>query len=131
MKEITMANKIYLEQFDVYVNQYLTVSQIQQIVNAISKFDSWSEREQNKNILVLYHATNMGQENIENYDYDILQSSGLIDSVIANIKNYNEIEEAINWTESIQRALILLSKELPTIIKPLKEVAKYGTTNKK
>ena len=120
MKELKAAERVYLEQYDVHVNRYLTLAQIQQIVNAIKIFDTWAEREQNKNMLVLYHATDIGKEALEASDYDLLQSSGLIDSVLDCIMNFYDIDKALDWTESTQRALAQIIKDgLPQIRKIL------------
>lgn len=115
MKEIKSLGTKYLSDFDVEVNPYLTLAQIQQIVNAITKFDTWSEREQNKNMLVLYHATNMGKDELEKIDYDVLHNSGLINAVISQIKNYEDIDKAIKYTESFQRMVVQISKEMPKL----------------
>lgn len=128
MKELKAAERVYLEQYDVHVNRYLTLAQIQQIVNAIKVFDTWAEREQNKNMLVLYHATDIGKEALEASDYDLLQSSGLIDSVLDCVMNFYDIDKALDWTESTQRALAQIIRDgLPQIRKILenpKAVAK-------
>lgn len=114
MNEIKKLAPIYLEKFDIYVNPYLSVNQIQQIVNAIIKFDMWSEREQNKMILTLYHATNMSKEDIEKYDYEIFEQSGLISEVVKNICNFDKIEEALNYHQSTARGVYqILNKVAP------------------
>ena len=128
MKELKATEQVYLEDYDVHVNRYLTLAQIQQIVNAIKVFDTWAEREQNKNVLVLYHATDIGKEALEASDYNLLQSSGLIDNVLDCIVNFYDIDKALDWTESTQRALAQIIKDgLPQIRKILenpKAVAK-------
>ena len=128
MKELKAAEQVYLEDYGVRVNRYLTLAQIQQIVNAIKVFDTWAEREQNKNMLVLYHATDIGKEALEASDYDLLQSSGLIDNVLDCVMNFYDIDKALDWTESTQRALAQIIKDgLPQIRKILenpKAVAK-------
>ena len=128
MKELKAAEQVYLEDYGVHVNRYLTLAQIQQIVNAIKVFDTWAEREQNKNMLVLYHATDIGKEALEASDYNLLQSSGLIDSVLECVVNFYDIDKALDWTESTQRALAQIIKDgLPQIRKILenpKAVAK-------
>lgn len=131
MKEIKVKENIYLEDFDVHVNQYLTYAQIQQIVNAVIKFDTWSERYQNIDMLILYHATNINKEELEKYDVDILKQSGLIDAVKNNIVNLNELNEAIEYTTSVQRALSQIAKMLPTKMKELEKVINYGNKSSK
>lgn len=119
MKEIKAKENIYLEDFDVHVNQYLTYAQIQQIVNAVVIFDTWSERHQNIDMLILYHATDIDKNELEKYDIDILKQSGLIDTVKNNIVNLNELTEAIEYTTSVQRALSQILKQMPQISKAL------------
>lgn len=130
MKEIVKHEPVYLEAFDIHVNQYLTYAQIQQIVDAVKVFDVYAERMQNIDMLVLFHATDMGRENIEKYDHDTLLCSGLIDAVKSKILNFYLIQEGINYTESTQRAMAQIMKQLPETIKPLQEVMKkYGNAN--
>ena len=133
MKDINKKiDSIYLEDFDVNVNPYLTYSQIQQIINAICKFETYSERKQSMDMLILYHATGIGKNRLENLGHDLLLQSGLIDSVMKEIKNLNEIHEGIKYTESVSHLIIQLSKRFPDVIKQIKEVAEeYGNTNKK
>lgn len=47
----------YIEEFDINVNDYLTYAEVQVIVNGIIKFDTWSERQTNIDMLVLNFAT--------------------------------------------------------------------------
>lgn len=123
MKEIKSLDTIYLADFDIEVNPYLTLAQIQQIVNTITKFDVWAEREENKNMLILYHATNIGKEKLEEIDYNTLHDSGLIDAVNGSIKNYSEVDEAVKYTESFQRMISQISRELPELTKSFNKVA--------
>lgn len=124
MKELKGNDPKYLEDYDVKVNIYLTEAQIQQIVNAIIQFDTWAERQENKNILVLYHATDMTKDDIEKYSYDVLQSSGLIDAVVSKIVNYEEIDKAIAWTEGMNRTLNQIAKELGKMMKNHEKTSK-------
>lgn len=112
MVKIDKIPNIHLKEFDIEVRPYLTYSQIQQIVNAVVKFDIWAERQQNIELLVLYHATDIGKEKIEEIDHDTFLQSGLIDAVKAQIKNINQIYEAIEYTESTSRALSQMAKML-------------------
>ena len=130
MKEIKSEDKIYLDKYDVNVNPYLTLYQIQQIVNAVTKFDTYAEREENKNILMLYHATDMTKKDIESMTYELMQQSGLIEDVAAAIKNYNEIDKAIQWTESIGRSLNQIAGEIHKMMH-LNEVNRNGSKTKK
>ena len=131
MKEIKIENQVELYDFDIKVNTYLTYDQIQQIVNAVIKFDTWAERQQNIDMLVLYHTTDVGKEGIESYSHDEWLQSGIIDAVKNNIKNYSKIKEAIEYTESTQRALAQIIKRLPELTAPLEKVMKRGKPNTK
>lgn len=121
MKEIKVIEPIYLKDFDVEVNPYLTYAQIQNIVNAVCQFDSWADREQNIDILLLYHATNLSKEEIEEYGHEALLQSGIIDEVRANVKNFGQIREAIAYTQSVEKSLAAISKQLPKIVEDVKK----------
>lgn len=125
MKELKEL-KYHSEEYDVDINRYLTYSQIQQIVNSVGQFDSWAERQQNIDMLVLYHATNIGAESIEKCTHDELLKSGLIDVVNKEVYNINEVKDALNYNESVQRALNLIARELPTYIDKIEGVLKHG-----
>ena len=124
MKEIKSLDKIYLKDFDVYVNQYLTYAQIQQIINSTLKLDSWAERQQNIDMLVLYHVTNITSEELENIGHDTILQSGLLDEVYKMVKNINDIYKGIDYSESLKFALSALSKKMPELIKEIKKQVK-------
>lgn len=102
----------YLEKYGVTVNRYLTYAQIQQIVEATMKFHTWAERQQNIDMLVLVHATDMTVEEIEKYTHDELLQCGLIDKVTNNIENMWDIGYALEYHESTQRALAQILGEI-------------------
>lgn len=112
----------FLKEFDVEVNQYLTYAQIVQISQAVSQFTNWAERQQNIDILVLFHATNMSKEKIESMTHDEMLTSGLLEAVKNNVVNYYQIKDCIDYTESIQRALSQIAKRLPEITNNLKSI---------
>lgn len=126
MKDISKLTPIYLEKYDIEVNPYLTYSQIQQIVNAVIGSDSWAERNQIIDLLILKHATNINVQEIEHYGHDLLLTSGLIDAVCGEVVNLSEVYKAIEYTESTARALAQILKELPNLIEPLNLVMKRG-----
>ena len=131
MKEIKGINPIYIDEFDIAVNPYLTYSQIQQIVNAVIKFDKWAERQQNIDLLVLYHATDIDKESIEEVGHDKLLQSGLIDAVFGQIINIDKIYKGIEYTESTSRALNQIAKILPHKLQEIeKEVGKNVKSKK-
>jgi len=124
MKEIKAITPYESEQFDITVNRYLTYAQIQQIINAVVKMDNnWAERQQNIDMLVLDHATNIGAEKLQQIGHDTLLQSGLIDEVRDHICNLTDLYEAINWTTSIQRSLLQLSQRFDQNVKMLEKKA--------
>lgn len=132
MKEIKSLEKKYLEDFDIFVDSYLTYEQIDQIVRAISKEDNWSIREQMIDMLILYHVTDIKKEDLEKVGHEDLLKSGLIDEVKLNVKNLNRLQDAINYSQSFICALKQFSEKMPELKKYfLNGKKKYGATNKK
>lgn len=132
MKEIKAMDKVYLEEFDVYVNPYLTYAQIQAIVNGVKNLDSWAEREQNIDMCVLAFATDIPTEKLEELGHDALLQSGLINAVMLEVKNLYDVYEAIEYTESTKRALAQIIKYLPKYQEQLDAVVKkYGKPSTK
>ena len=132
MKEIKAMDKVYLEEFDVYVNPYLTYAQIQAIVNGVKSLDSWAEREQNIDMCVMAFATDIPTEKLEELGHDALLQSGLINAVCGEIKNLFSVYEAIEYTESTKRALAQIIKALPKYQEQLDAVVKkYGKPSTK
>lgn len=130
MKEIKIQESTQLKNYDVIVNTYLTYAQIQQIVDGVKTMDSWAERQINIDMGILYHSTDIGKEKIEELGHDALLQSGLIDEVKAHVKNVGQIYEAIKYTESTQRALAQILKQLPELFKKLEKVDKIGASKK-
>lgn len=137
MKKIKVKEKVYLEDYDVYVNPYLTYAQIQQIANAVVSLsepdeegkthDSWAERNQCIDMLMLYHATDITKEQLDELGHELCLSSGLIDAVFCKIENVFDVEKAIDYQESGKQALNQFLNQLPEKLKPLEEVVKkYG-----
>ena len=132
MKEIKAIEPKYIEAYDVRVNPYLTYAQIQAIVNGVKELDGWAEREQNIDMCVLAFATDIPTEKLEEIGHDALLQSGLIHAVEGEIKNLFSVYEAIEYTESIKRALAQIVKALPKYQEQLDAVVKkYGGTTTK
>ena len=126
MKEIKGNQTVYLEDYDITVNKYLTYAQIQQIANAVvaasanDADDTWANRETNIDMLVLYHATDIGKEKLEEIGHDNLLTSGLIDAVRYRIENLYSVNDAIDYIENNQRAINKMLKSLPKILEDSK-----------
>lgn len=102
----------FLKKYGITVNRYLTYAQIQQIVEATMKFHTWAERQQNIDMLVLVHATDMTIEEIEEHRHEELIQCGLIDEVMLHVDNIYRIYEALEYHESTQRALAQILSEI-------------------
>ena len=126
MKEIKGNQTVYLEDYDITVNKYLTYAQVQQIANAVvaasmdDSDDTWANRQTNIDMLMLYHATDIGKEKLEEIGHDVLLTSGLIESVRCCIENLYDINEAIDYIENNQRAINKLLKSLPKVLEETK-----------
>ena len=126
MKEIKGNQTVYLEDYDITVNKYLTYAQIQQIANAVvaasvnDADDTWANRETNIDMLMLYHATDIGKEKLEEIGHDTLLTSGLIEAVRYCIENLYEINDAIDYIENNQRAINKMLKSLPKVLEETK-----------
>ena len=121
---------VYLKEFDIEVNQYLTYAQIQSIVNSTNAlmreekkqngntayYNSWSERQTNIDMLVLLHATNLTEEELKSPHSMFLQT-GLIDAVKDEIKNYYQIEDAFEYTDGIKATILNVISGLTKIFK--------------
>lgn len=130
MKKIKIKNNIILNDFNVSVNPYLTYAQIQYIVNEVCKFDSWAERQQNIDLLLLHYVTDITDEEINEYGHEVLLQSGLIDAVKKNVSNLKQIYKAIDYTQSTQRMFQQALKEMPKYINSIKEVELNGIKRK-
>lgn len=124
MKEI---GKIYLKDYDVYVNPYLSYAQIQAIANSVKTMGSWAERQQNIDMLVLAFGTSLDTATIESKDHDYWLNTGLIDEVKKNIINFGDIQGAITYEESIIKLLKTISQEIPEFNKKVDEVMKNAS----
>lgn len=124
MKGIKVPENIYLDKYDIHVKPYLSYAEIQTIVNGVSVFDTWSERQQNIDILALFYCTDIGKDKIEEVGHEALYNCGIIDAVRACIYNYNLIEEALNYTEGLNR-------EVRHIMNDFRKIASVGDKKKK
>lgn len=130
MKEFKEVNKEYLEQYDIHVNRYLTYSQIQAISNSVRNLESWAERKQNIDMLLLAFTTDISREELENHTHDYWLNTGVISDVYSIVNNWYMIEEAINYEESPMRMIIKLAKEIPDFNKKVDEVLKNASSKK-
>lgn len=135
MKEIKKLEKIYLEDFDIYVNRYLTYAEIQSIIDAVVKLDKWADRQTMVDLLVLTYATSMTKEEIANISHDGFLCSGLIDQVMGCIENLYQITDALSFTTSLANIAGQFLKQVPELTEQIKKVQdkvanKYANSKK-
>lgn len=112
--------------YDIEVKRYLSLAEIQTIVNGTITFTTWAEREQNIDMMLLLLATNIGEEVIQEKGHDYFLNTGIIKYVKEQVENFDKIAEAIKWTESTERSLAQILKVLNA---EFKKISKNG--NKK
>ena len=114
------------------IKTHLTYAEIQNIVNSALQFDTWAERQQSIDMLMLYYCTNMDQETIESISAEDWLESGEIEEIKSHIVNYKDVDEAIAWTESINHNLATFIKQSgPQIVSILKLMKKNGEVTTK
>lgn len=114
MKELKELNSIYLKDFDVEVYPYLSLSQIQKIINEVLLVDNFEERESIIDYLILCYSTNIDKKMIDDLGSDIFIKSGLMDKVKENIINLDKLIEGIEYHESAGKALRMIAKNIPS-----------------
>ena len=119
-----------IEMYDIKVNQYLTYSQIQSIVDGLKKLDSWAERQQSIDMCVLYFATDMTKEKIEAHDHDYWLQTGIIEEVYDMVENISQLYDAIKYEESLQKSITQIARELPRFSNKVDEVMKNAPSKK-
>lgn len=131
MVAIKELDKIYLEDFDIYVKRYLTYAEIQSIVDALEKLEKWADRQTVVDLLILTYATNMDKEQLKNTPHDVLLSSGLIEQVTGCIDNLYQVTDAIAFNSSFVNIMANLVKNMPKLTEEIKKVAdKYANSKK-
>lgn len=105
MKEL-VKQTVHLDEYDLNVNLYLTIAQIDAIAKSAIKFSKWAEREANIIALTMYFATDIKKEEIESAGVENIVASGLWDEVRYNICNIQKVYDAIEYMESPTRGLL-------------------------
>ena len=131
MIKLTKKETVYLPEFDVHVSTILTTAQIQQIANGVHTSDDWAQREANKIMLVLFHTTDIDEETLQSYDFDVIEQSGLAQAVIKEITNFDKIDEALEYMESTNRAVNQILVGLKPVLDKISEAKKRDKSPKK
>ena len=128
MKENIMSKEpVEIEEYGIKVNQYLTYSQIQSIVDGLKKLDSWAERQQSIDMCILYFATDLKKEEIEAHDHDHWLQTGIIEEVHDRIENIFQLYDAIKYEESLKKSITQIARELPRFSNKVDEVMKNAS----
>ena len=122
--------KIHFGDYDISVNRYLTYAQIQSVVNQARQFESWADRQQCIDMLVLAFATDISKKELDSHNHDYWLTIGLIPNIEQHIENYIQIEDALKYEESPVRILLQLAKEIPEFNKKVDTVMKSATSKK-
>lgn len=123
-------DKTHLEEYGVDVKRYLSYAEIQSIADGCVELQTWSERQQNIDMLVLHFVAGIPVETLEKNGHDYYLQNGMIDAVSACVTNIFQIEEAIKFTESPVRLLSQLAKEIPEFSRKVDEVMKNAGSQK-
>ena len=97
------------------VKRYLTYSQIQNIINTVMQYQTWAERQSIIDEMVICYTTDLAQEEVEEKGMDYFVQSGLVDYLHYTVENYFDIFEGLKYHESVGKALMELSKNIPQI----------------
>lgn len=101
MKELKKREVIHNEEFDINIKPYLTIAEIELIVNKVSSIENVVQRQLLKDMLVIKFCTDI--EGVDDLDYDLIVESGLMRVIYDNIQNYFEIDIFMREHESINR----------------------------
>lgn len=126
MKELKKPERIYIEDFDIYVKPRLLDAEIQQICNNAIKFRTWSERERTINLMTFIYATEIAdkEDEVNALNYDLMSECGVFGKVKEAVINSEDIYKAVAFSESTLLAFSQIADNLPEMLKPIKEVLK-------
>ena len=97
------------------VKKFLTYSQIQNIINTVMQYQTWAERQTIIDEMVICYTTDLTQEEVEEKTMDYFVQCGLVDFLHYTVENYFDIFEGLKYHESVGKALMELSKNIPQI----------------
>lgn len=121
MKELKI-KRIYNAEYDININSFLSISQIEKIAEEVIKLDTYAEREQMICYMVLNYCTDIDRETLDNSDPEIVVASGLWELVRGTIYNFYLLDSAIEYYESPVRLLANVAEILPDLISQLNEI---------
>ncbi len=123
-----------IEGLKMSVKTYLTISEIEMIVQNVVGIESLAQRRMVKEMLVLSICTDI---NLEENDYDMLCANGIVNIVMNSITNINVlndiVKEECSITRVVERVLSQVNEKLPKDVNKavkswIKEMAKLKDT---
>lgn len=84
------------------VKPYLTISEMEMIVQNVLAIESLAQRKMIKEMLILKSCTNI---DLEKYEYDLLLVNGVIDGVLQIIYNIETLENLLKEENTMIRVL--------------------------
>ena len=117
MKELTIETTDRLkDKFGIdSVKVYLTYSQIQNIINTVMQYQTWAERQTVIDTMVICYTTDLPQKEVEEKGIDYFVQIGLVNWLHYTVDNYDDIFEGLKYHESVGKAVLELSKNIPQI----------------
>lgn len=131
MIKLEKVQDVILKDYNVGVHPYLTLPQIDLIVNGVCSLEShdYSDRKMCEDMLILFHGTNLTKEELEEITYEDFVVSGLIESVRKEIKNIHLVKEALEYMESITRNLSILTPKIMPLLEKIGALNGKKTNN--
>lgn len=108
-------NYVYNETFDIEIKDWLTLDDIQAIVNGAQTIDDYIQRDYWINCAVLGICVPNGE--LDGMDYDLLMANGLIHEVIATVRNYDMIYHYLEQYQSTREEVKQLFQEIINFLK--------------
>lgn len=102
---------VYLDKYNIHVHKYLSYAEVQAIAEAVTKFDSWADREQCSDMLMLLFVTDIGKDELEKHTHEELLRCGLIDDVRNIVLNVYDVKSAVKHMESLSSVVMGLIRE--------------------
>jgi hypothetical protein len=121
MIELNPIERIHNEEFDIYIDKYLTPDKVEAIAEEMLKHTKANERTYICNILLAKYCTDIGEDYEYGDYYNDLLCNGVFDAIQNTIVNIAEIYEYIYQAESIN---VQLDKFLIELTKYLKKNGK-------
>jgi len=113
--EKMVAEKVYIEKYDINVIPYLTDVQIMIIAQEMLKQENKVNRDIYLSTAIFEFCTDITEDEYNKINHDILVSSGILDAVFSEVKNINKVVEYVEREESFNVAMTRFVEKLTDI----------------